>query len=135
MFRTRTPLSSFRRNSTARLACVRPPASVHPEPGSNSPLYVCPKLTQSFYALVFPYFFGCYLYFNDLYSFRYIKPTLSVVLICECKSINLFLIPQIFFEKNLKNFLTAFYSVLNHQRFFPISNIYSLKSNSLLRSP
>ena len=41
MFRTRTPLSRFRRISTARLACVRPPASVHPEPGSNSPLYVC----------------------------------------------------------------------------------------------
>ncbi|KAF1853363.1 hypothetical protein Lal_00009750 [Lupinus albus] len=40
VFRTRAPLSRFRRISTARLACVRPPASVHPEPGSNSPLYV-----------------------------------------------------------------------------------------------
>ena len=25
---------------TPRLACVKPPASVHPEPGSNSPLYL-----------------------------------------------------------------------------------------------
>ena len=24
-------------NLTARLACIKPPASVHPEPGSNSP--------------------------------------------------------------------------------------------------
>ncbi len=42
VLRTRTPLSLSRRRNTARLACVRPPASVHPEPGSNSPLYVCP---------------------------------------------------------------------------------------------
>ena len=33
--------SQLPKNLTARLACVRPPASVHPEPGSNSPLYVC----------------------------------------------------------------------------------------------
>ena len=26
---------------TVRLACIRPAASVNPEPGSNSPLYVC----------------------------------------------------------------------------------------------
>ena len=26
---------------TVRLACIKPPASVHPEPGSNSPLYCC----------------------------------------------------------------------------------------------
>ena len=25
--------------TAARLACIRPAASVHPEPGSNSPLY------------------------------------------------------------------------------------------------
>ena len=58
MLRTRTPLSKSRRTSTARLACVRPPASVHPEPGSNSPLYVClPLLKKKLIdALVFPYF-------------------------------------------------------------------------------
>jgi hypothetical protein len=56
VFRTRAPLSKIRRSSTARLACVRPPASVHPEPGSNSPLYVFPDpLKVFFYALVFSY--------------------------------------------------------------------------------
>ena len=28
------------RPAAPRLACVKPPASVHPEPGSNSPLYI-----------------------------------------------------------------------------------------------
>ena len=51
-------LSSSKLPNTARLACVRPPASVHPEPGSNSPLYVFPyrSLAKIDYALVsFPY--------------------------------------------------------------------------------
>ena len=39
--RTRPPLSPPRRGNTVRLACIRPAASVHPEPGSNSPLYGC----------------------------------------------------------------------------------------------
>ena len=30
-----------RRTLTVRLACIRPAASVHPEPGSNSSLYYC----------------------------------------------------------------------------------------------
>ena len=34
---TRAPLAT--RSAAARLACVRPVASVHPEPGSNSSLY------------------------------------------------------------------------------------------------
>ena len=44
--RLHTRYSPIRRSSaeasspvTPRLACVRPAASVHPEPGSNSPLY------------------------------------------------------------------------------------------------
>ena len=37
--RTRAPVSRMQAPSTPRLACVRPAASVHPEPGSNSPLY------------------------------------------------------------------------------------------------
>jgi hypothetical protein len=36
--RTRAPLSRVRKRDTVRLACIRPAASVHPEPGSNSPL-------------------------------------------------------------------------------------------------
>src|SRR5690554_2586821 len=39
--RTHPPLSAPRRAHTVRLACIRPAASVHPEPGSNSPLYGC----------------------------------------------------------------------------------------------
>ena len=39
--RTRAPLSKPRRASSVRLACIRPAASVHPEPGSNSSLYYC----------------------------------------------------------------------------------------------
>ena len=35
---TRAPLAT--RGAAARLACVRPVASVHPEPGSNSSLYL-----------------------------------------------------------------------------------------------
>ena len=37
---TRAPLVSIRRPVTVRLACIKPAASVHPEPGSNSPYYV-----------------------------------------------------------------------------------------------
>ena len=39
--RTRAPLSKPRRALPVRLACIRPAASVHPEPGSNSSLYYC----------------------------------------------------------------------------------------------
>ena len=107
MLRTRTPLSSSRRNSTARLACVRPPASVHPEPGSNSPLYVCLTHSKVIDALVFPYFFGCYLYVNDLYSYRFFfgNSFCRSVPNCDCKSIKLFLIDQMFFKK-IKSFLS-----------------------------
>ena len=107
MFRTRTPLSHCRRNNTARLACVRPPASVHPEPGSNSPLYVCLTHSKVIDALVFPYFFGCYLYVNDLYSYRFFfgNSFCRSVPNCDCKSIKLFLIDQMFFKK-IKSFLS-----------------------------
>ncbi len=44
-----------------RLACVRPVASVHPEPGSNSSLYL------------FFYLLGCYLFFDLLENWRGIK--------------------------------------------------------------
>ena len=35
----RSPPSTSTR-AAPRLACIRPAASVHPEPGSNSPLYI-----------------------------------------------------------------------------------------------
>ena len=39
--RTRAPVATkvLLPRDAPRLACVRPAASVHPEPGSNSPLY------------------------------------------------------------------------------------------------
>jgi hypothetical protein len=42
VFRTRLPVAIIRiaTNAAPRLACIKPAASVHPEPGSNSPLYV-----------------------------------------------------------------------------------------------
>ena len=76
MFRTRAPLSSIRRYSTARLACVRPPASVHPEPGSNSPLYVCLSLYSisiKIDALVFFPYLVVICYVNELRSFRFLR--------------------------------------------------------------
>ena len=43
--RTRAPVDARERQAlrvvSPRLACVKPVASVHPEPGSNSPLYIC----------------------------------------------------------------------------------------------
>lgn len=106
MFRTRAPLSRFRRISTARLACVRPPASVHPEPGSNSPLYVCLTHSKFFNALVFPYLVVI-LYVNDLQILRSYKTnSLSFSFrICECKSNTLFYSDQMFLKKILKFFL------------------------------
>ena len=48
MLRTRTPLaiSVLLHHAAVQLACIKPAASVHPEPGSNSPLYIF-----SFYVL------------------------------------------------------------------------------------
>ena len=107
MFRTRAPLSRFRRISTARLACVRPPASVHPEPGSNSPLYVC--LTHSkFWRFSFS-LLGCYIVCQwSLYLSLFNEAIfLSVSLrICECKSKTLFRNDQMFRKKILKFFLS-----------------------------
>ena len=42
--RTRPPLSAPRKAPPVRLACIRPAASVHPEPGSNSSLYYCSSI-------------------------------------------------------------------------------------------
>ena len=38
VLRTRLPVATIRRRAAPRLACIKPAASVHPEPGSNSPL-------------------------------------------------------------------------------------------------
>ena len=40
----RSPATREKIRAAPRLACIRPAASVHPEPGSNSPLYYNLKL-------------------------------------------------------------------------------------------
>ena len=48
---TRAPVAGGRKQASApaapRLACVKPVASVHPEPGSNSPLFMFPSCDES----------------------------------------------------------------------------------------
>ncbi len=44
--------------NTVQLACVRPAASVHPEPGSNSFLFVCPHVNVGLFAF-FWFSFPC----------------------------------------------------------------------------
>ena len=136
MLRTRTPLSLSRKTNTARLACVRPPASVHPEPGSNSPLYVCLTHSKKIDALVFPYFFGCYLYVNDLFSFRLYPETLSVV--CSelrVQKYKIFLNWPNVFEKNLKLLFRKLYSLVNQSVLIstplPLLSIWDCKSINL----
>ncbi len=58
MLLTRAPLAARGGRSlpsaAARLACVKPAASVHPEPGSNSPLLVIYRYISSFQFVFFP---------------------------------------------------------------------------------
>ena len=48
VLRTRLPLSGTRRHLLARLACLSHVASVHSEPGSNSPYKIIANIVQSF---------------------------------------------------------------------------------------
>ena len=82
MFRTRTPLSPSRRTNTARLACVRPPASVHPEPGSNSPLYVCSSLYSNSIIKLTLWFFLIWLLY--VMSMNCVLFASSGILFCHC---------------------------------------------------
>ena len=53
VLRTRSPLSTTRRWLPVRLACVRHAASVHPEPGSNSPYVEVELLNKNRAAALF----------------------------------------------------------------------------------
>ena len=130
MFRTRTPLSRFRRISTARLACVRPPASVHPEPGSNSPLYVCfLKLRLNLKLTLWFSLLGCYFIFNDLLFFSLPpKSLLSVFQICECKDKTF---PDLqnflkFFQSSLLTLLCLNSSFINHFAWAKLINFINM---------
>ena len=123
MLRTRTPLSLFRRRNTARLACVRPPASVHPEPGSNSPLYVCLTLTQSYWRFGFSLLFLVVICMSMISLLFALFPDASSVVVplnCECKSINYFLNDQIFFKKFLSPDIHCF-----NQQLTALTNLLS----------
>ena len=106
MLRTRTPLSLSRMTNTARLACVRPPASVHPEPGSNSPLYVCCPICSLKVILRFSFFltfFGCICYFNDLFFFSLIL-TILISSDLRVQKYKVFLKPPNLFENFFETF-------------------------------
>ena len=139
MLRTRTPLSKSRRTSTARLACVRPPASVHPEPGSNSPLYVCSLAHSKLLTLwFFLTFFGCYLYVNDLSSFRFISSHLFCRWASELRvqKYKLFFKWPNIFEENFKSRYSLCYSANSFLNLPPLSNLtLSLSCASPLSLP
>ena len=91
-------------HAAPRLACVKPIASVHPEPGSNSSLYIyffysfVPKLklycswnwTVVFYYLVLILHFCCFQSFKEL---------VSVFVETDCKVTTFFWIDKIFQKK------------------------------------
>ena len=137
MLRTRTPLSLFRRINTARLACVRPPASVHPEPGSNSPLYVClthsKLLTLCFFSLISWLLFVCQ--WSLFFSLYFRKLILSLLPNCECKSINLFLIDQMFLNFIFISFTTLKISSYNHSicsTSLPVTLVWGCKDKKFI---
>ena len=51
--RSPSPIAGY---AAPRLACVKPPASVHPEPGSNSSLYIFYNVCSSCYSFLFSFF-------------------------------------------------------------------------------
>ena len=55
---TRSPLTREKQAllSSVRLACIRHAASVHPEPGSNSPFDFCSTLFLRFFSFCYPVF-------------------------------------------------------------------------------
>ena len=70
-----------------RLACVKPAASVHPEPGSNSSLYISISLSLS--GLELTSCFACLYFtslFNELSSFSSLSADLCVGLRLVCQS-------------------------------------------------
>ena len=80
-FRRSPPTGIATRRAAPRLACVKPAASVHPEPGSNSSLYnliffsACPdtyNFTKKLTLLDKLYFLGtCFLYSRTVFSMNF----------------------------------------------------------------
>ena len=86
-FRRSPPTGIATRRAAPRLACVKPAASVHPEPGSNSSLYISISLSLS--GLELTSCFAC-LYFTSLFkqlsSFSSLSADLCVGLRLVCQS-------------------------------------------------
>ena len=93
MRHSHTPEGAF----TVRLACIRPAASVHPEPGSNSSLYIVVLINFS----VLPGGFTCSLVswnfrfltfqttFYWLIAFK--EPATTFFVIADCKDTAIFI--------------------------------------------
>ena len=95
---------------TPRLACVRPVASVHPEPGSNSPLYkkfcffLCPRPPSSYYGLTvaflvfLPFPAVCHKFPQRTLSLcRPSRPPAEASFpVCGCKGTRFFLFTKLF---------------------------------------
>ena len=100
MLRTRAPLVIIvlLQHVTVQLACIKPAASVHPEPGSNSPLYniSLPRRAFSlFFVSVLSFAFSFLKRFSgifaaDLHSFKELFPFLESLIFgasfWDCKS-------------------------------------------------
>ena len=93
-------------HAAPRLACVKPIASVHPEPGSNSSLYiyffVC-SLNSSFIVVNF-YDGGIFIYLVLILHFccfQSFKELVSVFVETDCKVTTFFWIDKIFQKKYL----------------------------------
>ena len=97
--RTRAPVSKVQAPSTPRLACVKPAASVHPEPGSNSSSYIlimygsksdCLKFNSNVFFIL------------TLCSFQISLEVLSIQYVYE--RVFLFLAPELSFSKRVQKY-------------------------------
>ena len=104
-------------NAAPRLACVKPIASVHPEPGSNSSLLYflasfafLSSLTVRFFP--FPYTtFRCFI-FSKISLFLQHRSVAPFIIETDCKVMHFFWTDKIFIEKFFKFFFSTFLTLL-----------------------
>ena len=110
--RTRAPVSRKQASSTPRLACVRPAASVHPEPGSNSSSYILILLRSLCQVFLFSIIrvltlsLCCQSNMSMNVSFLFLNHSLSpqpcgICLSKRVQNYNFFSIAQAFFKKKI----------------------------------
>ena len=117
MGRLHTRYSPVRRSSarasspvTPRLACVKPAASVHPEPGSNSSLYIIfliffrlTSLANYTLSYLLPFLITIFSMNSYLLSFSLVSFSANTLFLRDCKDKYFFL-----FCKFFMNFFTFF---------------------------